>query len=122
MEAVYAAPGDPATALDAYSGPSFDPSQFFGSFWSPDAPSLDVGFEEMRKYLRQGNDFLKDIVDLFQQRCVAFLPPIRLKSDHVDMHWRRCMARSCSRCTPRPRRWTSSRTGEMQRLHPPTAY
>jgi hypothetical protein len=67
-DAVYASPTEPSQSLTEYCGADFDASQFFGSFWTPDAPGLDDGFEELRKYLRQGNDFCKDAIDIFQQR------------------------------------------------------
>ena len=69
-ESVYASPTDPLLSLNEYCGADFDPSQFFGAFWTPSAPSLDDGFEELRKYLRQGNDFCRDIVDLFRERWI----------------------------------------------------
>lgn len=71
-ESLYASPQDPSLSLTEYCGADFDRTQFFGSFWTPEA-NLDDGFEELRKYLRQGNDFCKDIADIFQQRFVSVL-------------------------------------------------
>ena len=55
-------------SLTEYCGPDFDRTQFFGAFWTPESVNLDDGMEELKKYLRQGNDFCKDIIDVFQQR------------------------------------------------------
>lgn len=60
----------PTSSTPDYPTPDFDSTQFFGSFWSPDGQhNIDDGFEELKKYLRQGNEFCKDIIEIMKERC-----------------------------------------------------
>jgi hypothetical protein len=90
-ESPYALP----TANLAQPLPDFDPTQFFGAFWTPGMNvsecvrnqhevliadldghrNLDDGFEELRKYLRQGNEFCKDIIEIMKERLGSPPPP-----------------------------------------------
>lgn len=47
--------------------------QFSGAFWSPDGnKNWDAGFDELKKYLQQGNDFCRDIISIMSERCAKW--------------------------------------------------
>eukprot|EP00047_Mylnosiga_fluctuans_P010162 m.14850 g.14850 ORF g.14850 m.14850 type:complete len:619 (+) comp2981_c0_seq1:68-1924(+) len=68
-ESLYAVPTATIAAMDSpHAG--WDPTQFFGAFWTRgDHHHLDDGFEELKKYLRQGNEFCKDIIEIMKERA-----------------------------------------------------
>ena len=66
---VQAHPRTPASIGPGMYVPDFDPNQFSGAFWTPDVHhNLDDGFEDLKRYLRQGNDFCKDVIEVLKER------------------------------------------------------
>jgi hypothetical protein len=84
----------PTSSLGDYPVPDFDPTQFFGAFWTPDGQhNIDDGFEELKKYLRQGNEFCKDIVDIMKERFLHWISfTTHTRASIEDMYARKLQA------------------------------
>eukprot|EP00911_Craspedida_sp_UC1_P002970 UC1_evm1s2168 len=56
----------------AYDGPDHDPEHFHGAFWSTATERnlpLDRGLDDLMILLHQGNDFCKDLVEVYKERA-----------------------------------------------------
>eukprot|EP00050_Salpingoeca_kvevrii_P010773 m.10269 g.10269 ORF g.10269 m.10269 type:complete len:648 (-) comp3071_c1_seq1:233-2176(-) len=53
----------------AHDVAEFNPQLFSGAFWSLDTSrTLGNGFEELKKYLNHGNEYLKELAGIFRER------------------------------------------------------
>eukprot|EP00043_Microstomoeca_roanoka_P013066 m.127531 g.127531 ORF g.127531 m.127531 type:complete len:632 (-) comp15659_c2_seq1:291-2186(-) len=74
-----------------YEGSGFDRSQFSGAFWISDAKyAQNHGFEELKRFLSQGNDYCREIAAVFKERAAIeetyakSLQKLKLKTAKLD--------------------------------------